>query len=171
MCRVAVPLPMLPRSPSCPAALAIAGASDSQQGVICRVMQRDHEDDAGVRMTAGQSGFIQHEATGGVYLNLKSDPSSVLGFCHGDALPVLSDDDEKSLARASYTRCPVWEAEKDRIARGDGALYAEVEPEPVSMGIEPAALADPWAQARADLDLIAPAQESVDVAWAGRRDG
>lgn len=152
-------LPMLPRSPTCPAALAIAGASASQQGVVCRVMQRDYEQDAGVRMSAGVSGFIQHEATGGAYLNLKSDPSSVTAFCHGDAVPVVTDEDGQG--RASYTYCSVWQAEKRRIEAGDAALYVEEEPEEVAMGVEPVLFDDPWQRARADLGVLAPAQPGV----------
>lgn len=148
-------LPMVPAVASCPAALKIAGACGSQQGVVCRVMQRDHVEDAGVGMTAGESGFIQHEATGGVYLNLKSDPATVTAFCHGTAVPVVTDDDGQG--RASYTYCEVWQAEKKRIEAGRQELYVDAEPESVSMGldVEVEKLADPWAQARADLDLIA----------------
>lgn len=146
-------LPTLRRSPVCPAALKIDGACGSQQGIVCRIMQRDHQDDAGVGMSAAQSGFIQHEASGGVYLNLKSDPSTVCNFCMGDAVPVVTDADHQG--RASYTYCSVWQAEKERIARGEAGLYEDLEPEPVSMGMDSSSAADPWAQARADLDLLA----------------
>lgn len=148
-------LPVLDRAPVCPAALKIDGACASQQGIVCREMQRDVDDESGVGMEAGQLGFLQHEATGGVYLNLESDPSSVTGFCYGDALPVLSNDDDKRLARASYTRCVVWQAARDRHLAGERGLYDEAEPEPVSMGVSSADADDPWARARADLDLLA----------------
>ena len=147
-----IDLPVLSGAPTCPAARKISGASLSQQGVICTVMQRDHEGDAGLRMTAAQSGFIQHEATGGVYLNLKSDPSTVTAFCHGDGVPVVTEDQS---SRASYSVCPVWQAEKDRIAAGDHDLYVDEEPESVSMGVPEPVYSDPWQQARADLDELA----------------
>lgn len=144
---------MVPTETTCPAALKIAGACGSQQGVVCRVMQRDHEQDAGLGMTAGQSGFIQHEATGGVYLNLKSDPATVTAFCHGSAVPVVTDDEDQG--RASYSYCPTWQAEKDRIAAGGQDLYVDEEPESVAMGVVEAVDENPWRQARADLDLLA----------------
>lgn len=146
---------MLRREPVCPAALSIAGASRSQQGVICRVMQRDQAEDPGVDMTAGQLGVLR-EGEGGTYINIKSDPSSVTGFCHGDAVPVLAEDDE---SRASYTVCPVWQAEKERIAAGREMLFEPVEAEPVSMGVTSDEMPDPWAAARRGLDELAPAQE------------
>lgn len=147
---------MLPSVPMCPAAAPIAGACASQQGVVCRVMQRDHEDDPGLNMSAAAAGFIHHEATGGVYLNLKSDPSTVVKFCHGDALPVLHDG-EVAGGRASYTYCPTWQAEKERIAEGRDTLLAEVEPEEVAMGVSTMDYADPWAQAQRDLELFGQA--------------
>lgn len=146
-------LPKLRACPTCPAALPIAGASDAQRGVVCRVMQRDHVEDAGLNMSAAQSGFIQHEATGGVYLNLLSDPSTVAMFCHGDAVPVVTD--EEGQGRASFTYCPTWQAEKQRIEAGRDELLVDVEPDPVSMGVPEPDYADPWKQARADLDLLA----------------
>lgn len=139
--------------PSCPAALPIAGACAAEQGVVCRVMQRDHEDDPGLGMSAAASGFIQHEATGGVFLTVKSDPSTVTKFCHGDALPVLDEDDVAG-GRASYTYCPTWQAEKARIADGRDELLGEPEPEPVAAGVTQDSREDPFAAAR-DLELLA----------------
>lgn len=122
----------------------------SQQGVICRVMQLDHEADPGLGMSAAASGFIQHEATGGVYLNLKSDPATVTKFCHGDALPVLHDEDVEG-GRASYTYCPAFQAEKKRIAEGRSRLLVEPEPETVAAGVTVDPLEDP-VQMRRDLE-------------------
>lgn len=144
---------MLPVVAKCPAAVGIVGASASQQGTICRVMQRDHEDDPGLNMGAAATGFIHHEATGGVYLNLKSDPATVTKFCHGDAVPVVTEDDVPG-GRASYTYCPTWQAEKLRIAEGRDYLLSDPEPEAVAMGVSTADSADPWAQAQADIELF-----------------
>lgn len=148
---------MLPAVPRCPAASPIRGACGSQQGVVCRVMQRDIERDDGTElgMSAGKYGFLQHEATAGVYLNLKSDPSTVTGFCHGDAIPVVTDEEDQG--RSSYTYCPVWQREKERIAAGREELVTEVQPEPVSMGVATHEAADPWQAARAGLDELVPA--------------
>lgn len=146
---------MLARDPVCPAALTIAGACGSQQGVVCREMQQSQVDDPGLRMSAGQLGTLR-EGTAGVYVNLKSDPSTVTGFCHGDAIPVLTDEDGQG--RASYTYCPVWQAARDRHLAGEDGLFEELEPESVSMGVSSADAPDPWAAARRGLDELAPAQ-------------
>lgn len=146
-----VELPTLPREPTCPAALAIAGACRSQQGVVCRIMQQDQEDDAGLRMTPRALEIVR-EGEGGVYLNLKSDPSTVTAFCHGDALPVMTDDDDQG--RASYTYCSTWQTQRDRDLAGEDGLYDELEPEPVSFGVEDDHL-DPWTRAARRLDELA----------------
>lgn len=143
----------LPLCPTCPAAAKIAGACGSQEGVVCRVMQTAHKDDPGLNMTAGQSGFIQNEADGGVYLNLKSDPSTVVKFCHGDALPVLHDGTHLG-GRASYTYCPTWQAERARIEDGRKQLLEDPEPESVAAGVTVNPLEDPF-QAHRDLEELA----------------
>jgi hypothetical protein len=127
-------LPVLPREPTCPAAALIVGASRGQRGVICREMQADQMDDAGVSMTAGQLGVLR-ETEGGVYLNLKGDPSTVVMFCHGSGIPVLTSDDKQG--RASYTYCPVWQTARDRALAGAAGVTDPVEPEPVAMGVAP----------------------------------
>lgn len=148
-----VDLPVLPLMPRCPAAAPIVGVSAAMQGVTCRVMQRSHVEDAGLNMTAAASGFIQHEADGGVYLNLKSDPATVTQFCHGDAVPVLGDDDVPG-GRASYTYCPTWQAERERIWDGREDLLSDPEPEPVAMGMSSTDAVDPWQSAREGLELF-----------------
>lgn len=148
-----VELPVLADVATCPAALPIAGACRSQQGVICREMEIDAEGDAGHRMTPRALEVIR-ESEGGKYLNVKSDPSTVTGFCHGNALPVVTNDDGQG--RASYTYCPTWQAARDRHLAGLDGLYDEQEPEPVSMGVEADPLEDPWTRARRDLDDLAP---------------
>lgn len=147
-------LPTLPAMPACPAAASIAGVDYHSQGAICRIMQRDHEEDAGLGMTAAASGFIQHEATAGVLLTLKSDPDTVIHFCHGDAMPV-ADDREIPGGRAHYTYCPVWQAECERIEDGRDELLIDAEPERVAAGISVSSQVDPFAAAR-DLDELAP---------------
>jgi hypothetical protein len=149
-----VELPVLPSEPRCPAARAIAGACAAEQGVVCVVMQHDHEDDPGLGMSAAQTGFVHHEATGGVFLTVKSDPSTVTKFCHGDAIPVLDDEDVAG-GRASYTYCPTWQAEKARIWEGrDDLLPSVPDPEPVAHGVTASSEDDPWAAAR-DVELLA----------------
>lgn len=150
--RMVVELPVLPHEAACPAALTTRGATDWDQGVVCRVMQESVETDAGLNMTAGDLGILR-DTQGGVYLTLKSDPSSVTAFCHGRAIPVLAEDDE---ARASYTCCPTWQAEKLRIAEGREDLIVEAEPETVAMGVVSDDFEDPWAAARRGLDELAP---------------
>lgn len=146
--------------PTCPAAAKIVGACTENSGVICRVMRREHELTDPSGLTAGAYGFTVHGATGGVLLTMKSDPSSVVRFCHGGELPVLDEAD--GYARDSYTYCPIWQAEKERIAAGEDTITNEAEPESVSMGIADAidegslSASDPWAQARYDLDVLAP---------------
>lgn len=161
-------LPVLRGRPTCPAAMAISGACESQRGVICREMQADQEGDAGVDMSAGQLGVLR-EGEGGVYINVKGDPSTVTGFCHGDGLPVLTDEDGQG--RASYTYCPTWQAARDRHLAGKDGLYDELEPEPVSMGVEVEEIVDPWAAARRDMAILAPdspAELEAQRAWMNR---
>lgn len=152
-------LPVLPQDPRCPAAFPIRGASLSQQGVVCRLMKDAVESDPGERMTAGALGRVR-DTIGGVYLNLKSDPGTVTGFCHGDAVPVVTD--EEGQGRASYTYCPVYQAEVKRREEGRRELVVEEQPESVAMGVPGEAVlasheaADPWAAARAGLDELAP---------------
>lgn len=149
---------MLPREPACPAALAIAGACASQQGVICRIMQRDQDEDPGVDMNARQLEVLREgsgdEGPGGVYLNLKSDASTVTGLCHGRAVPVVTDDDGQG--RASYTYCPTWQHRRNRDLEGKDAMFDPLERESVSMGVSTSDADDPWAAARAGLDELAP---------------
>lgn len=133
--------------PTCPAAAPVAGVSAISQGVVCRVMQRDHEDEPGINMSAAATGFIHNEAEGGVLLTLKSDPSTVERFCHGTALPVLTDEDHPG-GRASYTYCPTWQAERKRGWDGRKHLLEQPEPEPVAAGVTIDPISDPFGTAR-----------------------
>lgn len=146
-------LPVIAREPACPAALAIAGASRGQRGVVCRLMQADQDADPGVGMTAGQLGVVR-DAEGGVFLSVKSDASTVVMFCHGDAVPVVTDEDDQS--RASYTYCAVWQRARDRELAGKRGLTDPVVAEPVSMGVSSADAPDAWAAAARGLDELAP---------------
>jgi hypothetical protein len=148
-------LPVINADPSCPAALPIAGASRAMRGVVCRAMQQDvgRDDGTALGMNAGEYGFLQHDATAGVHLNLKSDPATLVGLCYGRGLPVITDADHQ--ARDHHSYCPVWQAEKDRIAAGRSSLAEEQQPDPVSMGVASHEQPDPWAAARRDLDLLA----------------
>jgi hypothetical protein len=129
-------------------------------------MEADQEDDAGLDMNPRQLEVLR-ETEGGVFLNLKSDPSTVSGLCHGDAVPVVTDEDGQG--RASYTYCPTWQTHRKRYLAGKDGLTDPVEPEPVAMGVAPDGeevpvqfgrasheASDPWRQARRDLDLLAP---------------
>lgn len=142
--------------PPCPAAMKVAGVDGGSCGVVCRAMQRDIERDDGTElgMSAGQFGFLQHEANAGVLLTVKSDPTTLLNLCHGRGLPVITSEDHQ--ASDHYTYCAVWQAEKQRIADGRDSLVAERQPEPVAMGVATHELADPWAAARRGLDELVP---------------
>lgn len=110
-------------------------------------MQKDHEDEPGIGMSAAATGFIHNEADGGVFLSLKSDPKTVERFCHGAMLPVLTDDDCEG-GRASYTYCPTWQAEKHRGWEGRKRLLEQPEPEPVAAGVTVDPISDPFGAAR-----------------------
>jgi hypothetical protein len=90
--------------------------------------------------------------------------------CRGDAIPVL--DDAGGKVRDSYTYCPTWQAEKQRIAEGreqlkGGGLAPEPDP-PVAHfddgrgNVREAPVGstyddpDPWSRARRDLDVLVP---------------
>lgn len=150
-------LPMLlSREPGCPAAGKVAGTCGADQGVVCRAMQQDIERDDGTAlgMSAGDYGFLQHETNAGVLITVKSDPTTLLNFCYGRGLPVLTDAEH--LARDHHSYCPVFQAEKDRIREGRDCLVEEVQPEPVSMGVASHESSDPWEAARRGLDELAP---------------
>lgn len=150
-----VELPVLPAEPSCPAAFPIAGASSGRRGVVCRAMQQDQDADPGVGASPRQL-EVTRETQGGVYLTVERDPSSVVMFCHGSAVPVVTDEDGQG--RASYTYCPTWQAARDRHLAGLAGLTEPVEPEATSMGVASHEADDPWGQARRDLDELAPGQ-------------
>lgn len=161
--------------PKCPAALPVFGATPDRAGVICRVMQIDRSKEQGAGYNPAQLA-LSRDGSDGVLLTAKSDPSTVERFCCSDAdVPVL-DHDEKPGGRDSYTYCPVWQAEVERIEAGRRLLAGGgVEPESVeSYDVTPEMRAaadatvahtvaqnsgdaeDPWAQARRDLDELAP---------------
>lgn len=158
-------LPVVP-SIVCPAASPIAGVTPERSGVICRVMLRDREKERGLDMHPGQLA-IARDGSDGVLMTAKSDPSTIERMCCGDAVPVL---DDLAYMRDSYTVCPVWQAEKKRIADGRHLLAGGgLAPEPVSsyddgMASEPGeappnstlAAKDPWAQAHRDRMLFDP---------------
>lgn len=173
-----VPLPTIPQGePACPAALRVDGACESNAGVVCRVIEQDLKRELGTGMTAGQLG-VMRESTGGVFLTMGSDPSTVMRFCFGDAVPVL--DNRGGKGRDSYTYCPVWQAELERLWEGKDRLTKPVEPDPVSMGVdddgEPvgaetvSSSEDPWAARRA-LDDLAPPQPGELLGAASRSGG
>jgi hypothetical protein len=161
-------LDLLPE-PVCPAASAVAGATPGRCGFICRVVQQDRERERALGVTPAQAAFMREGGGGDTFLTIETDPSSVLNLCSGDAVPVLGEREVPG-NRASYTYCPVWQAEKQRIADGRRQLAGGglAEPEPVShfddgrggASVAPAgssyASDDPWAQARRDLDVLAP---------------
>jgi len=145
-------LPVLPPEPTCPAAFPIAGASRGQRGVVCREMQADQEADAGLDMTAGQLEKVR-EGEGGVYLNVKADPSTVVMLCHGSGVPVVTNDDGQG--RPSYTYCPTWQTARDRHAEGKHGLTDRVVAEPTSMGVSSLDADDPWGEAMRGLQELA----------------
>lgn len=154
------PLPVVP-AVVCPAAVPIAGAMPANAGVICRVMEQDRDREQGAGLTPAQHAMTR-DGSDGVLLTAKSDPSTIERMCCADAdVPVL-DHFEKRGGRESYTYCPVWQAEKERIAEGREMLAEQHAPEPVShfdegrgFGAQSRPASDPWAQARRDLDLLA----------------
>lgn len=140
----------------CPAAAPIAGAVAANAGVICRVMQMDRDREQGSGLTLAQHAMAR-DGSDGVLLTAKSDPSTIERMCCADAdVPVL-DHFEKRGGRETYTYCPVWQAEKERIAEGRAMLADPPAPELVSHFDESRDAADPWLQARRDLDLLAGA--------------
>lgn len=131
-------------------------------------MEQDRAREDGTGVTAGQFEVVRRGGDGDVFLSLAGDPQAVKNLCCGGELPVLNDREVPG-NRASYTYCPVWQAEKDRIAAGREML-SEPLPEPEAVAhhddgrggtrVAPAGSSydspDPWAQARRDLDVLAP---------------
>lgn len=162
-------LPVLPTRLACPAAAPIEGVTPFRSGVVCRVIQLDRQREAGLDMTPGQLQIARSGGDGDVFLSIEKDPQSVEQLCCGDAVPVIGPSEVPG-NRASYTYCPVWQAEKERIEEGRDVLGKPVEQEELRTShyddgrggtrAAPAGSsydsADPWAQARADLDLLAP---------------
>lgn len=162
-------LPVLPSVPTCPAALIVHGAVPANSGVVCRSMERDRAAEKGIDMNPAQLAVARSGGVGDVFLTLKSDPSTIERLCCGDGVPVLHDG-EMPGGRDTYTFCPIKQAEVWAAEHGQKGLGSRiVEPETwshydpnvkVDDGAPPAgsthAAADPWAQARADLDVLAP---------------
>lgn len=148
---------------TCPAAVPIAGVTPERGGVICGVIRRDRQLDAGLDMDPAQLQIARGEGeqASDVLLTLKEDPSTVERLCCGRELPVI-DRHEVPGNRASYTYCPVWQSEKLRIREGREMLSDAPVEEPVAhfdAGHRTAAsheAPDPWRQARRDLDILAP---------------
>lgn len=165
-------LPVLPSQPACPAAAVIHGVTPATSGVVCRVMERDREREKGLGMNPAQLAIARSGGVGDVFLTLKSDPSTIERFCCGDGVPVLHDGDLPG-GRDSYTYCPIKQADAWAAEHGQDQLSRIIEPETVEHydpstrpadGAPPVgsshAAADPWAQARADLDILAPTEGS-----------
>jgi hypothetical protein len=113
----------------------------------------DREREAGLGLSPAQLA-LSRDGSDGVLLTAKSDPSTIERMCCAEQDPPVLDEFDKAGGRETYTYCPVWQAEKDRIAAGREMLAEQREPEPVSMGVSSASDADPWASARRDLDLL-----------------
>lgn len=142
-------------------------------------MQQDRAKEDGVGVNPAQLAIARAGGGGDVFLTIENDPSTVERLCFGEAVPVL-DEREVPGNRASYTYCPVWQAEHKRVQDGRRQLAGggvEDQPEPVSHfhdgrspgSWDPGILGrngapagssydsdDPWAQARRDLDVLAP---------------
>lgn len=59
---------------------------------------------------------IKHGASGGMQVTARGNPNGLFGFCCGIGLPVVDEIPEGG--RGSYTTCPIWRGEKDRIEAG-----------------------------------------------------
>jgi hypothetical protein len=121
----------------------------------------------------------------GVLVTAAEDPNTFRNHCCGNAVPVLAN--ENGQYRASYTYCAIWQEEKDMILEGRDELFEDPEVERTAMGVPDvdefdirdmadavggfdaiaasrgdvldAVSADPWEQARRDLDILAPPPE------------
>lgn len=157
---------------TCPAAVPVAGAVPHRAGVICAVIKQDRERERGEGMNATEFAIAREGGDGDVFLTIETDPQAVENLCCGDAIPVLGPNEVPG-NRASYTYCPVWQAERERIEDGRKALAKPPEePEPAIAHWDdgrgnrreaPAGssydASDPWEQARRDLDVLAPPAE------------
>lgn len=159
-------LPVLPSRPVCPAAVVVHGAVPANSGVVCGVIFNERQRELGIGMNPAQTQVAREGGTGDVFLTLKSDPSTIERMCCGEGMPAMHDGEYVG-GRESYTYCPVFQAEKWRIAEGQERLGRVVAPESVEMDdgayVEGDAKSppgttlaadDPWAQARRDLELF-----------------
>jgi hypothetical protein len=88
----------------CPAATALAGPPVGGPSIVCGVLRREGNSADGI--TEGEG----HE-----HLTATADPSMVLGFCCGTAIPPATPEQAKGEAQANYCYCPIWQQEKERI--------------------------------------------------------
>jgi hypothetical protein len=147
-----VELPTLPRrEPVCPAAEKVVGVATHDGGCVCRIQTLDQEAETGIGMDPHQL-QVARESTGGAFLTVKTDPSTVLRFCFGDAVPVITGEDGQ--ACDSYTYCPVWQRRRERDIEARRRLFDPVEPDGVAMGIEEPQAVASWEVA--GLDELAP---------------
>lgn len=153
---------------TCPAAVPIAGVVPHRAGVICEVIRQDRAREQGEGMDATQFAIAREGGDGDVFLTIETDPQAVRNLCCGDAIPVLGPNEVPG-NRASYTYCPVWQAERERIEEGRDALSKPMPAEPAVAhwddgrgGKREAPVGssydspDPWAQARRDVLRVAP---------------
>lgn len=88
--------------PVCPAADHVHGVDRFHEGIVCCVQQVE-----------GEKADTLVEGGAHAYMREHTDPSIVLGFCCGTALPALTAEQAKGEARASYTYCPIWQAARE----------------------------------------------------------
>lgn len=130
-------------------------------GIVCRVIEKDRQKADGIGVDPAQLAQQRAGGDGDTFLTVEKDPSTVENLCCGDALPVLTEREVPG-NRASYTYCPVWQAERWREEHGQEKLGRPVEPERTSYdheadlngAVTTLEADDPWAQAREDLDLF-----------------
>lgn len=110
--------------PACPFARKITGATPSEAGVVCGVMEADQ----------ARADPILEGAPIPVVIRAHSDPSTLMNFCCGRGEPVLSPDDLRfrELGQGHHTGCPVYVAghEIRAVERAFAPeVRAEVDPE------------------------------------------
>lgn len=91
----------------CPAAADLGLIPGDGDTVLCRVTARETERLDQMLFGSGYGQLVTE----------RENPSTLHGFCKGDALPQTTQDPDVEPS-AHYTYCPTWRAEKQRIWKG-----------------------------------------------------
>lgn len=109
----------------CPHARLVEGVTVAHSGVVCGVMEAD----------AARADSILEGSPVGVFIELGSDPSTIINLCCGQGEPLLSPDDlpSRPYGMGHYTGCPIFAADRELSALERTYAYERPEGKPANV--------------------------------------